>query len=61
MVYSSQTKPIAYGWVPDGPVLGAEQSRTRRSCRALCFGASVSDSLYFHENKCTRYLEQFCH
>lgn len=50
MVYSSQTKPIAYGWVPDGPVLGAEQSRMRRSCRALCFGVFQIPYIFMRTN-----------
>lgn len=62
MVHCSQTKTIAQGWEPNGPVLGAELSRIKRICRTLlCFTESFSNSLHFQENKCTHYTEQFCH
>lgn len=58
MVHCSQTRPIAQGWGPSDPVLGAELSKMKRICRTrLCFAESFSNSLYFQENKYTHHTE----
>lgn len=62
MAHFSQTKLIAEGWGPSGPLPGAELSSMKTVCRMLpCFIESLSNSLHFQENKSTHYTESFCH